>query len=304
MRVGVVDLGTNSTRLLVADVAGGEVAEVDRRLTITRLGEGVDGDRRLAPASVERVRRVVAGYRSSLEAHGVERAVAVATSAVRDAVNGRQFLADLEEDFGLEARLLDGNAEALLTFRGVSAGRRLETPVLVVDVGGGSTELVVGDANGVSFHASLDLGCVRETERFLTGDPPREVELDACKEHVRETLAAALPPALRPPAVLAVAGTATTLATLHLGLAKEEPELVHGHVLGTAWIDATVAGVARLRVEELGVRRGIEPERAPVLVAGGVVLLTVLRHFELPRVEVSERDILHGAALAVATGSF
>src|SRR6187200_3430449 len=142
MRVGVVDLGTNSTRLLVADVAGGQLGEVDRRITITRLGEGVDGDRRLAAASVERVRTVVAGYRGSLEAHGVERAVAVATSAVRDAVNGREFLAGLEEDFGLEARLLDGDAEALLTFRGVSAGRRLDAPVLVVDVGGGSTELV------------------------------------------------------------------------------------------------------------------------------------------------------------------
>jgi exopolyphosphatase/guanosine-5'-triphosphate,3'-diphosphate pyrophosphatase len=303
MRVGVVDLGTNSTRLLVADVAGGQLAEVDRRITITRLGEGVDGDRRLAAASVERVRSVVAGYRSSLEAHGVERAVAVATSAVRDAVNGRKFLAGLEEDFGLETRLLDGDAEALLTFRGVSAGRRLDAPVLVVDVGGGSTELVVGDANGVSFHASLDLGCVRETERFLASDPPREVELEACRVHVRETLAAALPPALRPPAALAVAGTATTLATLDLGLAREEPDLVHGHVLETAWIAATVAEAARLAVEELRARRGIKPERAPVLVAGGVVLLTVLRHFELPRVEVSERDILHGAALALATDS-
>jgi len=302
MRVGVVDLGTNSTRLLVADVVEEEVAEVERRLTITRLGEGVDGDRRLSPAAVERVRRVVFGYRRSLDAHGVGRAVAVATSAVRDSVNGREFLAGLEQDFGLETRLLEGEAEALLTFRGVSAGRRLESPALVVDVGGGSTELVFGDSARAAFHASLDLGCVRETERFLPSDPPTEAELEACTEHARRTLASALPLALRPPSAIAVAGTATTLATLHLGLAEEEPDLVHRHVLETGWIAETVAQLARLTVAELRGRHGIERGRAPVIVAGGIVLSTLPGHFGLARVEVSERDILHGAALAIAAG--
>jgi exopolyphosphatase/guanosine-5'-triphosphate,3'-diphosphate pyrophosphatase len=303
MRVGVVDLGTNSTRLLVADVADEEVAEVERRLTITRLGEGVDGDRRLSPAAVERVRTVVDDYRRSLDAHGAARAVAFATSAVRDSANGRDFLAGLEQDFRLETRLLEGNAEALLTFRGVSAGRRIGSAALVVDVGGGSTELVVGDAAGVSFHTSLDLGCVREAERFLPSDPPTDAELAACTEHIRATLASAVPRALRPPSALAVAGTATTLATLHLGLTEEDPRLVHGHVLETSWIAETVTELARFTLAELRARRGIEPERAPVIVAGGVVLATVLRHFGLPRVEISEHDILYGAALAVAAGS-
>jgi exopolyphosphatase/guanosine-5'-triphosphate,3'-diphosphate pyrophosphatase len=295
-RVGVLDLGTNSTRLLVADVGDGELHEVDRLLEITRLGEGVDAARRLAPAAVERVRATVARYARRMDVLAVERRVAVATSAVRDAANGSELLATLAADFGLEARLLSGDDEALLTFRGVSAGRSVAPGTLVIDVGGGSTELVLGGPGGVEAHMSLDLGCVRETERFLRSNPPAAEELAACAAHVRESL----PAGLEPSTAIGVAGTVTTLATLHLGLAEERPELVHGHVLATPWIEAETAALAGRTVAELRRRPGIEHGRAPVLVAGCVVLLETLRAYGLEGLEVSERDILHGAALTLA----
>ncbi len=165
-RVAAVDLGTNSTRLLVADVVDSRVDEVSRRLQITRLGEDVDKRRRLLPLPIARVRNCLADFRRELESLGAERTLAIATSAVRDAENGEAFLGEVEWSYGFTTRLLSGHDEALLTFRGVTAGRAIEPDTLIVDVGGGSTELVLGGPDGVSFHTSLDLGCVRLTERF------------------------------------------------------------------------------------------------------------------------------------------
>src|SRR5919108_2783652 len=182
MRVAAVDLGTNSTRLLVADVDGDRVDEVARRLTITRLGESVDSRRRLLPLPITRVRNCLTEYRREIEALGSERTLAFATSAVRDAENGEAFLGEIEWSYGFTTRLLTGHEEALLTFRGVSVGREIEEDTLVIDVGGGSTELILGGPDGVSFHESYDLGCVRLTERF-PDDP------EGCAEHVRATFA-------------------------------------------------------------------------------------------------------------------
>jgi exopolyphosphatase/guanosine-5'-triphosphate,3'-diphosphate pyrophosphatase len=290
-RVGVVDLGTNSTRLLVAEVEDGTVRELDRRLTITRLGEGVDERRLLLPTALARVRNTLADYRRVLEASGVERTLAVATSAVRDAENGEAFLGEVEWSYGFDTRLLTGDEEARLTYAGVSAGRTLAPRTLVVDVGGGSTELVLGD-----WHRSLDLGCVRLTERFLGSDPPTPAELTACREHVR----AVLPEEPRPTHAVGVAGTVTTLAVLFLGLDEEDPALVHGNRLAAAWIDAEVDRLASLPVSELRQIRGMHPDRAPVIVAGALVVAETLRHFGLAELEVSEQDLLHGAALAAA----
>jgi len=290
-RVGVVDLGTNSTRLLVADVEDGSVRELERRLTITRLGEGVDERRLLLPTAVARVRNTLADYRRVLETRRVERTLAVATSAVRDAENGEAFLGEVEWSYGFDTRLLSGDEEARLTFAGVAAGRALPPGALVVDVGGGSTELVLAD-----WHESLDLGCVRLTERFLRSDPPTPSELAACREHVR----ALLPGEPGPTHLVGVAGTVTTLAVLSLGLDEEDPALVHGHRLAAAWIDAEVDRLASLSVPELREIRGMHPERAPVIVAGALVVAETLRHFGLDELEVSEHDLLHGAALAAA----
>jgi exopolyphosphatase/guanosine-5'-triphosphate,3'-diphosphate pyrophosphatase len=292
-RVGVVDLGTNSTRLLVADVEDSSVREVDRRLEITRLGEGVDARRQLLPEAVARVRNVLTDYRRAIEEHGAERTLAFATSAVRDAENGEAFLGEIQWSYGFETRLLTGHEEALLTFRGVSAGREIAEDTLVVDVGGGSTELILGGPDGVSFHESYDLGCVRLTERFPS-DP------EGCAAFVRTTLADGVPPEIQPRHAIGVAGTVTQLATLDLGLEREEPDLVHAHRLTTDAVASLLQRLAAMPVEEIRQLRGMHPGRAPVIVAGTVVVLETLRRFGLDELEVSEHDIMHGAALAAA----
>src|ERR671934_1615804 len=193
MRVAAIDLGTNTTRLLVADVHDGRVDEIERETRITRLGEGVDERRRLLPVPIARVRNCLSDYRRAVEELGAERTLCVATSAVRDAENGEAFLGEVEWSYGFETRLLSGHDEAQLTFRGASVGRELADETLVVDIGGGSTELVTGNSSELRFHDSLDLGGVRLTQRFLRTDPPTAEELAACAAAVRALLAERMP---------------------------------------------------------------------------------------------------------------
>jgi exopolyphosphatase/guanosine-5'-triphosphate,3'-diphosphate pyrophosphatase len=288
MRVAAIDLGTNTTRLLVADVSGGEVDEVVKRTRITRLGEGVDARRRLLPLPITRVRNCLTEYRRELESLGAERALLVATSAVRDAENGEAFLGEIEWSFGFSTRLLSGDEEAELTLRGVG---ETDGSTLVVDIGGGSTELIGG-----AQRISLDIGAVRLTERHLPSDPPTDEELEACAAAVRSVL----PDGPRPERAIGVAGTITSLAALDLALAEYDPERVHGHVLT---LDAVGQQLSRLASMPLAERRQIpalDPERAPVIVAGAVILRELLDHLGLHSIEASERDILHGAALEAA----
>jgi exopolyphosphatase/guanosine-5'-triphosphate,3'-diphosphate pyrophosphatase len=294
-RVAAVDLGTNSTRLLVADVEDGRLDEVLRRLTITRLGEGVDERRRLLPVPIARVRNCLADYRRELEAAGASRALAIATSAVRDAENGEAFLGEIEWSYGFVTRLLSGSEEAAMTLRGVTAGRTTPDETLIVDIGGGSTELVIGSTDGPTSSASLDVGCVRLTERFLGSDPPSAPELAAAAAYVRSLL-----PALEARHAIGVAGTVTTLAVLDLGLREHDPEQTHGHVLERRSVEAALARLAAMSLSERAAVTGIEPGRAPVIVAGLVVLREVMETYELDAIEVSERDILDGAAFAAA----
>jgi exopolyphosphatase/guanosine-5'-triphosphate,3'-diphosphate pyrophosphatase len=300
MRVAVVDLGTNSTRLLVADVEGANVREVARRLTVTRLGEGVDSRRRLLPTAIARVRNVLVDYRRDLEALGAERTLTIATSAVRDAENGEAFLGEIEWSYGFTTRLLTGEEEALMTYQGVSNGRGPVDGTLVVDVGGGSTELVLGGPDGVAFHASLDLGCVRLTERFIHGDPPTPEEILDCRNATRALLAERIPDDIRPNSGIGVAGTVTTLAAIELGLEEEDPALIHGHRLTAARVEDDLERLSRLTVAELAAIPAITPERAPVFVAGIAVVAETMRYFGLAGLEISERDIMHGAALLAA----
>jgi exopolyphosphatase / guanosine-5'-triphosphate,3'-diphosphate pyrophosphatase len=307
-RVAAVDLGTNSTRLLVADVDGEQLEEGSRRLTITRLGEGVDGRRRLLPVPITRVRNCLTDYRRELEALGAERTLAIATSAVRDAENGEAFLGEIEWSYGFTTRLLAGAEEAALMIRGVTAGRPPLDDVLVVDIGGGSTELVLARSGEVAFSTSLDVGCVRVTERFLRSDPPSRPELAAAGAFVRSLL-----PELEAERAIGVAGTVTTLATLDLCARSESPSgdsdratvntlppTVHGHRIARSSVDEQLERLAALTTEERTAVPGIEPGRAPVIVAGIVVLREVMTAYGLEEIEVSERDILHGAALAAA----
>lgn len=300
-RVAVIDLGTNTTRLLVADVRDGRVDEVERRLRITRLGEGVDARRRLLPLPIARVRNCLADFRRELEALGAERTLALGTSAVRDAENGEAFLGEIEWSYGFTTRLLSGDEEARLTFRGATAGRRLEGGTLVVDIGGGSTELIAGTPEGIRFHDSLDLGCVRMTERFLTSDPPTS-ELADCAAAARSLLAERVPDEVRrnARAAIGVAGTVTTLAALDIGLTEYDPERIHGHRVPIEAVEQQLERLAALPLAERREVPGLDPERAPVIVAGAVIAREVLAHFELPELEASERDLLHGAALEAA----
>jgi exopolyphosphatase / guanosine-5'-triphosphate,3'-diphosphate pyrophosphatase len=292
-RVAAVDIGTNSTRLLVADVEDGSVRELDRRLEITRLGEGVDERRILLPQAIARVRNVLAEYRRAAEEAGAERTLAFATSAVRDADNGEAFLGEIEWSYAFKTRLLGGDEEALLTFRGVSAGRNVAPGTVVIDVGGGSTELILGGPDGVAFHTSLDLGCVRLTERFGT-------DFGAAAAHVRDVLAGSVPADVRPRAAIGVAGTITTIATLDLGLEEEDPDVVHGHRLSAETVAAWAERLEGMTVEEIRALRGMHPGRAPVIAAGAVVVRETLAYFGVETLEVSEHDIMHGAALAAA----
>ena len=294
-RVAAVDLGTNSTRLLIADIEGEELTEVARHLTITRLGEGVDERRRLLPVPIARVRNCLTGYRREVESHGVSRTLAIATSAVRDAENGDAFLGEIEWSYGFETQLLTGPEEAAMMVRGVTAGRPLLDGTLLVDIGGGSTELVLCSNGSVGASTSLDVGCVRVTERFLATDPPSRSELDEAAGFVRSIL----PPYEARDAV-GVAGTVTTLATLDLGLAEYDPELTHGHRIRLASVERELERLSGMTLAERLRVPGIEPGRAPVIVAGLVVLREIMDAAGLDEIEVSERDILHGAALAAA----
>src|SRR5215216_4619336 len=184
MRVAAVDLGTHTTRLLVADVHDGRIEEIERDLTFTRLGEDVEQRRRLLPLPIARVRNCLSDYRRRIEALGAERTLAVGTSALRDAENGEAFLGEIEWSYGFATRLLSGDEEGLLTFRGATAGREVDDETLVVDIGGGSTELVTADG----FHVSLDVGSVRLTERFLRSEPPTRHELEAAAAEIRSLL--------------------------------------------------------------------------------------------------------------------
>jgi exopolyphosphatase/guanosine-5'-triphosphate,3'-diphosphate pyrophosphatase len=288
MRVGVVDLGTNSTRLLVADVHEEQVDEVSRSLTITRLGEGVDVRRKLLPLPVARVRNVLSEYRRELEELGAERVLTLGTSAVRDADNGEAFLGEIEWSYGFSTRLLSGEEEAELTRRGVANGRVLGDGALVLDVGGGSTELITAHER-----VSLDVGSVRLTERHIRSDPPAQHELDDAAAAVRDAL-----PGFAPEEMIGVAGTITSLAALELG--GYDPQRIHGYRLGRASVEAQLERLASLPLAERRVLPGLEPERAQVIVAGAVIVDQVLRRYGLEELEVSERDLLHGAALEAA----
>jgi exopolyphosphatase / guanosine-5'-triphosphate,3'-diphosphate pyrophosphatase len=296
MRVAAIDLGTNTTRLLVADVEDGRVDDVEARSEITRLGEGVDARRRLLPVPIARTRNVLSTYRRELEALGAERALLVATSAVRDAENGEAFLGEIEWSYGFSTRLVDGDVEAELTFSGVTSDRSIDGPTLVIDIGGGSTELVVAGPEGVSSQQSLDIGSVRLTERFLPSDPPSAEELAACGAHVRELL----PERLEVEDAIGVAGTITSLAAIGLGLDRYDRDRVHGHRLTLDAIREVVDRLAAMPLADRAQVSGLHPDRAPVIVAGGIIVRETLDRLGLDGLTVSERDILHGIALEAA----
>jgi exopolyphosphatase / guanosine-5'-triphosphate,3'-diphosphate pyrophosphatase len=294
-RVAVVDIGTNSTRLLVADVDGAGIEELQRESIVTRLGEGVDATGRLGEEPKQRVFAALEEFAPAVR--GADVRTAVMTSAVRDAANGAEFADIVRDRYGLEGRTLSGDEEARLTFLGATAVRDPgeDTRLLVIDIGGGSTELVVGEHRQVAFHVSTQVGVVRHTERHIHSDPPTREEMDALAADARAVFReVATEPA---GAAVAVAGTATSCASIDLELVPYDPAKVEGHVLTRERLEQLRDRLAAMQLAERRRVAGLHPDRAPTIVAGVIVLLEALSAFSLDRVEVSEHDILWGVAL-------
>jgi exopolyphosphatase/guanosine-5'-triphosphate,3'-diphosphate pyrophosphatase len=299
MRVAVVDIGTNSTRLLVSDVSDGTLTELDRRSVVTRLGQGVDSSGRLAEEAMERVFAALDGYAAAIEEHGCERRTAVMTSAVRDAANGSWFAGQVRERYGLEGRTLSGAEEARLTFLGATA-TIAEPPhdLVVIDIGGGSTEVVAGRSE-VGFHVSTQVGVVRHSERHIHCDPPRPEEIADLRAAVAETISQQVPAEVRTAVeqAVAVAGTATSCAAMDLRLEQYRTDSVEGHVMSVQTLRTQLDELSSLTLAERRRVTGLNPDRAPTIVAGVAILLEVVGAFGLEQITVSDRDILWGVAL-------
>ncbi|MFP5377301.1 MAG: exopolyphosphatase [Acidimicrobiia bacterium] len=294
-----IDCGTNSTRLLVTD---GGSRPIERLMTITRLGQGVDAARRLAPEAVDRTLAVLREYRAVMDRHGVERVRVAATSAVRDAENRDEFLDAAEAVVGVRPELLPGDEEGRLSFAGAAAGLDPAAgPFLVVDIGGGSTEFVVGSDAPVGV-ASVDVGCVRITERYLHSDPPTPLELSQAISVMHahlEDVKRELPAVSEARRLIGLAGTVTTMAAVEIGLAVYDPGRIHHFVLTRAAAEDVFRTLATEPRADRVHNPGLEEARADVIVGGAAILVSIMRHFDFDHCLVSEADILDGLVRSV-----
>lgn len=306
MRVAVIDIGTNSTRLLIADVdpSSGAVLELHRESRVTRLGDQVDQGGTLSEEAIARVFSTLAVYRDTVAHHGCDANLAVLTSAVRDASNGVAFTEQVRSQFGLHARILSGDEEAQMTFLGAMSehSRSPSEPTVVIDIGGGSTEFIVGSDHSASFHVSVQAGVLRMTERHIHSDPPTPEELQQLAADTRSLFLDALPPEQRVGIArgIAVAGTPTSAAAIDQELDPYDPNRVHGYPLLLATVELLIARLADMTEAQRRQVVGLHPDRAPTIVAGMILLSEAIRAFDLDRIEVSEHDILRGGALTLA----
>ncbi len=300
-RVAAVDIGTNSVRLLVAEVDGAsprdaKVVPLDRRMRITRLGQGVDRTRALAPEAIERTVTVLREYRDALAEHGVTEVRATATSAARDATNREVFFIAAHDALGVTPELLSGEEEAALSFLGATADLEAPAPYLVVDIGGGSTEFVLGTDAPVGL-VSLDMGCVRITEQFIHSDPPAPEELSNAVAVVRDLVAEVprvIPSALDAVTLVGLAGTVTTVAAVEQGLPGYDPERIHHFRLTKEAAEDVFRTLATESAEQRAHNPGLEAGRVDVIVGGAAVLVGIFRVLGFDDMLVSESDILDG----------
>ena len=298
MRVAAIDVGTNSTRLLVAEGRGDGFRPIDRRMIVTRLGEGVDRNRALSQEALERTLLTVAEYAATCGEYGVERIRVTGTSAVRDARNKDDFFEGIQKLTGRAPELLSGEAEARTTFLGALSDLAPGSPALVVDIGGGSTELIYGTDEPEAL-VSIDIGCVRLFERHLHSDPPSTSELKALRAEVRDALSDARGKLGVPAGALlvGVAGTVTQLAQLETGLPVYDPDITHHMVLSHGDVRRLVRRLESLTLSQRRRVKGLEPGRADVILAGGELLEAVMETFDSAEVLVSEKDILDGLVI-------
>jgi exopolyphosphatase / guanosine-5'-triphosphate,3'-diphosphate pyrophosphatase len=300
MRVAAIDIGTNSTRLLVADIenARGEITTLERHTRITRLGQGVDAARRLHPDAIERTVAVLRDYHERIEALGATRVRATATSASRDAANREEFFAAAEAAIGVRPELISGEEEGTLTFTGATNGLDEPGPYLVFDVGGGSTEFIAGTTAPEGL-VSIDIGCVRLTELYLHGDPPAAEELSQAVSVVRDHLADVsrlVPATLTAKTLIGCAGTVWTMAAVELGVDASDRDRIHHFRLTRAAAEDVFRTLATEPIEQRRHNPGLEPGRVDVIVGGAIVVVSVMRHFQFDEMLVSESDILDGLA--------
>lgn len=297
MMLGAVDIGTNSMRLLIARVVDDEVAWVERRAAVTGLGRGVDRTGELAPERVAATVEVLAGYGRAMNEAGVARRRAVATSATRDASNRAEFLAAAASALGVEPDVISGDEEAALAFTGATRGTSARGPALVIDTGGGSTELVFGEERP-SQRTSVEMGSVRLTDRDFAMRPAGIDDLD----RARAEAAAAFDEVQTPPGpftAIGVAGTFTSLAAIDQDLPAYDPGRIHGHRLTASRMDELIFYLAGLSVEDTAAIPSLDPARAPVLLAGAVVARAAMAAVAAELVVVSEHDILDGIVLGL-----
>jgi exopolyphosphatase/guanosine-5'-triphosphate,3'-diphosphate pyrophosphatase len=312
-RVAAIDCGTNSIRLLIADVPPeGPHRDVLRRMEIVRLGQGVDATGRLAPEAIERTRRVLAEYAAQARDLGVSAVRMVATSATRDAANRDEFEDMVLATLGQAPDVVPGSEEAALSFLGATAslGAAAEAhgsppprpPFLVVDIGGGSTEFVLGDGGGVRAGTSVDIGCVRLTERHLHGDPPTADEIGRAEADIRAALAdvVAAVPVDEAASLVGLAGSVTTVAALALDLPAYDPVAIHGSRIGVGAVRSVTAGLLTATRQRRAALPVMHPGRVDVIGAGALVLRVIMDAFAMDEVVVSEHDILDGIALRLA----
>lgn len=296
-RVAAIDIGTNSILLTIAEWHDGGPKVLVDRATVTRLGERVDETRTLAPAAVERSLDCLRRYAQELTAYQVTRLDVVGTSALRDATVSEGFLRQAESLLGFRPRIIDGPEEARLTCLGALSGISLEGTFVVVDVGGGSTELIVGSRNGAELtlarHTSLDMGCVRLTERHFRRDPPSQAELDAAIGAASSAFRT-LPFDVSTGTLVGVAGTITTLSAMHLGLDPYDPKRVHGTRLDIEVIEEQRRTLSRLDQKQRTLVRGLHPGRADVIVAGAIIVEQLLRVSGRDSLLVSDRGVRYG----------
>ncbi|MCH9815312.1 MAG: Ppx/GppA family phosphatase [Actinomycetia bacterium] len=299
--VGAIDCGTNSIRLLIADVSAGHCHEVVRLMRTVRLGEGVDRTGRLSPAALERTFAAVSEYAAVLDEHQVVDRRFVATSASRDASNAAEFVAGVQERLGISPEVISGHEEAALSFEGATANQQYPRPTLVFDIGGGSTEFILGNDQPQTW-ASVDIGCVRLTERLVSSDPLTANDVELIEQTVEQALDAVQQEVDLGAALGAVglAGTATTVAALVLGLPRYEPAQIDGAELSVSAVEDAVADLLAMTTAQRQELPVMQPGRADVICSGALILRAVVRRLSAETVFISERDILDGLALSLA----
>jgi len=297
-RKASIDIGTNSTRLLIAEVSdAGTIVPLHMEERITRLGDGLDNEKRMSHDAMERVIDVLREYKRLGTENGVDEFRVFATSATRDAVNRNEFLAMISR-IGLRCRVLSGEQEAMLSYLGVMSDVEKDGHYLVCDIGGGSTEFILGDRHSISYKKSVDVGSRRLHHRFLLSNPPKKAEIERLENFLSETLRRSLDVLLPPDSMcVSVGGTATTLGMMAGGIDIAMAEKVHKYVLTVAALEDIIEKLATLSIERRKNLKGLNPGRADVILSGALVLKGIMDFFKLTETRISIRDLLFGVML-------